>query len=152
MHSELLVRPTGLIGIGYQGRDISGFVKEMIKAQVSRLVDVRLTPISRKPGFSKTALNRALSDAGIIYEHRPELGNPKSNRAGFAGSPDELAEARSFFASLLDRPEAASALNALAATATQERVAVLCFEADQHRCHRDVVLVEAGRRSGQREG
>jgi uncharacterized protein (DUF488 family) len=29
----------------------------------------------------------------------------------------------------------------------RERVAVLCFEAEQSRCHRDIVLDEARRRS-----
>ncbi|MEV4540635.1 DUF488 domain-containing protein [Micromonospora echinaurantiaca] len=145
MSSQVHAQPTGLIGVGYQGHDIATFVDELAKAQVSRLVDVRLTPISRKPGFSKAALARALAVVGITYEHRPELGNPKSNRAGFAGSPAELAEARNVFATLLYRPEAANAIDVLAAAGAAERVAVLCFEADQHRCHRDVVLAEAGR-------
>ncbi|MFI2708871.1 DUF488 family protein [Micromonospora sp. NPDC018662] len=147
MKSQVLAQPTGLIGVGYQGRDIASFANGLADAQVSRLVDVRLTPLSRKPGFSKTALTRALAAVGVAYEHRPELGNPKSNRAGFAGSPAELAEARHVFAALLSRPEAAGALDALAAAGAAERVAVLCFEADQHRCHRDVVLAEAVRRS-----
>ncbi|WP_435205347.1 DUF488 domain-containing protein [Micromonospora sp. bgisy143] len=147
MSSQTLAQPTGLIGVGYQGHDIASFVDDLRAEQVSRLVDVRLTPISRKAGFSKTALTRALAAAGITYEHRPELGNPKSNRAGFAGSLAELTEARHVFASLLSQPAAASAVDVLAAAGAAERVAVLCFEADQHRCHRDLVLAEAARRS-----
>ncbi|MFC7545203.1 DUF488 family protein [Plantactinospora sp. GCM10030261] len=53
--------------------------------------------------------------------------------------------ARSTFASLLQRPESEAALAALAAAGNRERVAVLCFEAEQHRCHREVVLQEAWR-------
>ena len=34
----------------------------------------------------------------------------------------------------------------LASLVASECVAVLCFEADQHRCHRDVVLREIARR------
>ena len=50
---------------------------------VTRLVDVRLTPISRKPGLSKTALGRELAAVGMVYEHRRELGNPaRSDRSG----------------------------------------------------------------------
>ncbi|MEV4702404.1 DUF488 domain-containing protein [Actinoplanes sp. NPDC049316] len=52
---------------------------------MSRLVDVRLNPISRKPSLTKTALGRTLAEAGIVHEHRRELGNPKADRAGFAG-------------------------------------------------------------------
>lgn len=112
-----------------------------------RYVDVRLTPISRKPGFSKTALSRALSEVGIDYEHRPELGNPKPNRAGFTGGDAELRRAREIFADSLRRPAAVEAIEGLVVRSQHERVAVLCFEADQTRCHRDVVLAEIAERA-----
>jgi hypothetical protein len=66
----------------------------------------------------------------------PALGNPPSNRPGFHGTPAELAQARAAYASLMPP----SALSAVAAMAAQERVALLCFEADQSQCHRDVIL------------
>jgi len=138
---------SGLVGVGYEGRTIGELVSDLVGRGVSRLVDVRLTPISRKPGFSKTALSQALTDAGIDYEHRPELGNPKTNRPGFAGPPAELAEARAIFAALLHRPGSDEALDALAGVARHELVALLCFEADERRCHRDVVLQEARHRA-----
>ncbi|WP_448759848.1 DUF488 domain-containing protein [Actinomyces oricola] len=50
----------------------------------SRLVDVRLNPVSRVRGFSKNRLRERLEASGLVYEHRPELGNPKNNRAGYA--------------------------------------------------------------------
>lgn len=139
--------PSGLAGIGYEGRTAQDLTAVLVAAGVSRLVDVRLTPISRKPGLSKSALGRVLADAGIVYEHRRELGNPKSNRAGFAGSAVERAEARSVFAALLRGPEPEAALADLAAAAARERVALLCFEADQRCCHREIVLGEARQRA-----
>jgi hypothetical protein len=51
-----------------------------------------MTPISRKPGLSKAAFGRELAAAGIIYEHRRELGNPKWNPAGFAAEGWQRAE------------------------------------------------------------
>jgi uncharacterized protein (DUF488 family) len=140
----------GVTGAGYEGREIAAFVAELANRGVTRLVDVRLTPISRKPGFSKTALREALDGVGITYEHRRELGNPKDNRPGFAGSEHELSSAKQAYARRLAAPEAQAALEQLLRYAEHEHVAVLCFEADQHRCHRDVVLRElAGRRAGQ---
>jgi uncharacterized protein (DUF488 family) len=133
---------TGVIGVGYEGRALPDFVDDLVAAGVGTLADVRLTPISRKKGFSKTALSAALSAAGISYRHYPQLGNPKPNRAGFSGPADELLHARSVFAEWISRPDAADALESLAVLARHERVAVLCFEADQARCHRDVVLAE----------
>ena len=79
-------RSVGVVGVGYQQRPVDEFVSDLARMGVAVVVDVRLTPISRRPGFSKTGLARALAGAGICYEHRPELGNPKPNRAGFAGS------------------------------------------------------------------
>lgn len=133
---------SGVIGLGYQGLDINGFVSELQSLQVARLVDVRLTPISRKRGFSKTAIGLALDAVGIAYSHYRQLGNPKSNRAGFAGSTTELEAAKATYADLLRHPAADQCLTEIAAAARHERIALLCFEADQVRCHRDVVMEE----------
>lgn len=136
----------GLVGVGYEGRTVEDLVTHLMSLGVSRLVDVRLTPISRKRGLSKTALGNALTDAGIIYEHRRELGNPKANRAGFGGPPADLDAARERYEALLRHPDASDALDSVAEAGRRERVAVLCFEADESRCHRDLVLREARRR------
>ena len=143
---------TGVVGVGYEGQSITTFIDGLTTGGVTYLVDVRMTPISRKPGFSKSALHQALTQAGIGYEHRPELGNPKSNRAGFAGTRAEADGARRAFIEWIDRPAARSALDALAELAQRKRVAVLCFEADQMRCHRDIVLAHVARRLPQRSG
>lgn len=145
-------QPVGIVGIGYEGRTAFDLVADLLELGVSKLIDVRLNPISRKPGLSKTALGRALAEAGISYEHRRELGNPKANRPGFSGKPPELAAAKSAYQSLLGTPAANEALNQIVEAGQSELVAILCFEADQHRCHRDVVLQEARKRSTKPSG
>ena len=58
------------------------------------LVDVRLTPLSRKPGLSKTKLSEARR-RGHRLRAPPALGNPKDNRARFrAGEPESRARYR----------------------------------------------------------
>ncbi|MBU2667794.1 DUF488 domain-containing protein [Actinoplanes bogorensis] len=146
------MQPVGIVGVGYEGRNANDLVADLVALGVSKLVDVRLTPISRKPGLSKTALGRALNEAGIAYEHRRELGNPKANRPGFGGLPRELAAAKSTYESLLGAPAADEALNNIAEAGLSELIAILCFEADQNRCHRDVVLQEARKRSARLSG
>lgn len=128
----------GLVSIGYEGRDLDGFVQELTEADVSMVADVRLTPLSRKPGFSKTRLGERLGEAGIAYRHLRSLGNPKENRPPFWEG--RIEEGRAHFRALLQEPGAASALQELAGHAERQRVAVLCFERDEHRCHRKVVL------------
>ncbi|MFD7655237.1 DUF488 family protein [Actinosynnema sp. NPDC059797] len=129
-----------MVGVGYEGLDVEGFVSRLSDLGVQVLADVRLTPISRKKGFSKRALAEALSSAGVEYLHLRELGNPKDNRPGFAGDGAALSQARGRYAELLDVEAADGALDRLTVLARQRRVAVMCFEADEERCHRHVVL------------
>ncbi|MFI7679402.1 DUF488 family protein [Actinophytocola sp. NPDC049390] len=130
----------GVVGVGYEGRDAEQFVDELLAAGVDVVVDVRLTPISRKRGFSKRALAENLEAAGIRYEHLRALGNPKDNRPGFSGDADELRAALNRYSTLLADADAVAALDRVTALAASERVALLCFEAHDHRCHRQVVL------------
>lgn len=128
----------GLWSAGYEGRTIESFVGVLLDTHVQAVADVRLTPISRKPGFSKTRLSGFLADAGIEYLHLRRLGNPKENRAPFWNG--RLDEGRAGFRHVLQSTEANEQLNELAELAQRSRVAVLCFEQDEDRCHRQVVL------------
>ncbi|MFH9229010.1 DUF488 family protein [Streptomyces lydicus] len=130
----------GLWSVGYEGRDIDSFVTALVGAEIDAVVDVRLTPISRKRGFSKTRLSEALSAVGIEYVHLRGLGNPKDNRAPFWEG--RLAEGRARFRGILGSASAAGDLADLVERARASRVAVMCFEGDEQRCHRKVVLDE----------
>lgn len=129
----------GLVSVGYEGRSIDDLVRDLHDAQVDLVADVRLTPISRKPGLSKTRLADRLSDEGIGYVHLRALGNPKDNRAAFADERIDQALAR--YCSIIDADvEARDQLKWLAQTAVDQRVSVLCFEREVLRCHRRAVL------------
>ena len=134
---------SGVIGIGYEGKDASEIIDELAGWNVTLLVDVRLNPISRKKGLSKTALSAALSAKGIEYRHAPELGNPKDNRPGYAEVGTENGDAaRENFGLLLARPAAQAAIGEIADRARREFVAVMCFEENERQCHRREVLHE----------
>jgi uncharacterized protein (DUF488 family) len=129
--------------IGYEGRSADELVEELRAACIRVLIDVRLTPLSRKPGLSKRRLAESLEQAGIAYVHLPALGNPKENRASFrTGDP----RSRTRFRALLRSPEAAAALEQVAALTADSRVALLCFERQASECHRQVVSDELERR------
>jgi uncharacterized protein (DUF488 family) len=130
--------PPGPWSAGYEGRDIDSFVASLLGSRIDVVADVRLTPISRKKGFSKTRLGQALAEAGIEYTHLRGLGNPKENRAPFWDGRLDVGRAR--FRDVLRSEEAQADLDRLAEHAQQSRVAVLCFEKDESRCHRQVVL------------
>lgn len=125
-----------LVSIGYEGRDLGALIDQLRANNVQILVDVRLTPISRKPGLSKTKLADALAAAGIIYVHHRELGNPRDNREGFrAGAPSS----REAFRRVLTTDAAADALQHVSELLNDGVVALLCFERDHAQCHRGLV-------------
>ena len=132
-----------MFSIGYEGRSAEDLLEALTDAGVEVLADVRLNPLSRKPGLSKKRLAETLADAGIDYVHLPALGNPKDNRDGFRrGEPAAVDR----YTARFDEPAADDALDELVELARTRRVAVLCYEADHAICHRSLVLAEVQRR------
>lgn len=130
-----------VIGIGYQGVTLPVLRDRLRAAEIDVVYDVRLTPLSRKPGLSKSALSAGLAEGGMSYVHLPALGNPKWNREGFGGDPTQLSEATGNFQDLmLSSAAAQEALGKIRDATCTQRAALLCFEADADRCHRKVIL------------
>jgi uncharacterized protein (DUF488 family) len=127
----------GMVSVGYEGRELEPFVAVLRERGVTVLADVRLNAISRRRGFSKTRLRERLSEAGIEYLHLRCLGNPKENRDPFRTG--RVTEGKRVFAELMEGEAAQAALDELSRRTQSELVAVMCFEADHTRCHRQVV-------------
>lgn len=133
-----------LVSVGYEGRDAGELITTLKEQGVRVLVDVRLTPLSRKKGLSKTKLSESLEAADIRYVHHRELGNPKDNRDEFRRG--SLAS-RARYRRLLNEPAAAGALQHVSELLDEGVVALLCFERDHGQCHRGIVadaLLERG--------
>lgn len=79
--------PPGLWSAGYEGRDIDSFVASLLDSRIGVVADVRLTPISRKKGFSKTRLGQALAEATssthtcVAWAIRRTTGSPSGTAA-----------------------------------------------------------------------
>lgn len=131
-----------LLGWGYEGKDLEDLLLDARAQRIDTIVDVRLTPLSRKRGFSKTRLAEACIAAGLRYEHRRELGNPKDNRADFADKgPDGVAARERFRNEILATERAEVTLRELAERRDGgERIFLLCFERDESCCHRAEVF------------
>ena len=69
-----------LYTIGYTGFSSPEFILTLIENGIECLIDARELPISRKPGFSKSAMQRGLENAGIEYRHFHLLGSPRAAR------------------------------------------------------------------------
>jgi len=128
-------RQGALISVGYERRDQEELIALLIDHDVHVLVDVRLNAISRKKGFSKSALAKALETAGIDYRHERELGNPKENREPFRRG---LRSARLRYLRHLGNG-AGPVYDEIVSLARTSRVALLCFERDHATCHRSCI-------------
>jgi len=137
---------TTLYTVGYEGVDVASLLAVLDEHGVDEVVDVRLTPISRRTGFTKSALAEALAADGIAYSHRPELGCPKAIRVRYRETGDFATYARSYRRQVLAR--ASGTVKVLARTASSRRVCLLCFEKEASRCHRSLVAHEAQEANG----
>ncbi|MFM9936768.1 MAG: DUF488 family protein [Novosphingobium sp.] len=106
-------------------------------AGVQVLADVRALPLSRRPGFSKTALAGAARQSGIDYRHFKPLGTPADGRA--AARRGDHAELARIYAGQLELPEAIAAGAVLAELAATRKVALLCYERAATECHRTLL-------------
>jgi uncharacterized protein (DUF488 family) len=123
--------------IGYEGTDIERFVQTLKVVGITVLADVRAVALSRKKGFSKTALKAHLEREGIAYRHFFDLGDPKPGRE--AAREGRYAEFRRIYAKHLSTNAAQTALVALRETVKAAPTCLLCFERDPKECHRSIV-------------
>lgn len=121
--------------IGYEGASLPDFIATLDLAGVDVLLDVREIPISRRRGFSKSALSEALAEAGIAYRHEKLLGSPTAIRHRLHEDGDYTAFFRDFRRYLKTQ----GALLAQLADDLTGSVALMCYERDPQTCHRSVV-------------
>ena len=106
--------------IGYQKRDLAGFLDVLKTNGIDVLVDLREKPYSRVKGFSNRKLEAALNEVGIKYCWMGDkLG-------GFTLKADDWQKA----------------LPELAKRARVQTVVMMCMERNPNQCHRkDLVRI-----------
>lgn len=126
---------SGIVTIGYEGRNIDKFLSILVENKVGKLIDVRKNPFSMKYGYSKNQLMSALEKLGISYLHLPELGIDSDQRQNLTGKG--FAELFRRYAQELGAKE--DLLDSIKSLAQKEKVALMCFEANVADCHRGVI-------------
>lgn len=129
---------TRVFTIGYEQTTVPELIGALEGAGVKIVVDVRALPLSRRPGFSKSALAAALAEAGIGYEHLKALGTPKEGRDAAKKGDRETLER--VYAGQLELPEAQAAAAVLLDRIKEQPTALLCYERDPTTCHRSMLL------------
>ena len=130
---------------GYEGQSVESFLDLLKEHSVECLFDVRQMPLSRKKGFSKTALRSHLERNHIKYIHFRELGSPKEIR-------DKLKETKDyedFFAAMENHLSGAEdAIEEACRMAAEKVSCLLCFEKYPEQCHRSLVALKIKERNG----
>jgi len=130
-------KPKILFTIGYEGADIRDFIETLRNAGVEKLLDVREIANSRRKGFSKNVLAKALEQAGIGYLHLRGLGDPKPGRD--AARSGNMALFQRIFSAHMGEPSAKADLSIAITEATATVVCLMCFERAPADCHRSIV-------------
>lgn len=126
-----------LYTIGYEGEQITSWIKKLKQAGITVLIDIREKAISRKKGFSKTALQKELQANDIAYLHFRNLGSPSKIRKKLMEDKDY----ESFFQKYnehLDEQE--NTLRELVSLLEHEKACLMCFEKNHQQCHRSAVV------------
>jgi uncharacterized protein (DUF488 family) len=128
-----------LLTIGHGTHPANEFVDLMRGAGVTRVVDIRIGPGSRRnPQFHRTALAEWLPAAEIDYRWERRLGGfrrlPKD-------SPDTALRNESFraYAAHMRTPDFRTAVAELLSDSPDRRTVVMCSESVWWRCHRRLV-------------
>ncbi|MDP3298401.1 MAG: DUF488 family protein [Thermodesulfovibrionia bacterium] len=128
------VAPISIYTIGYEGISIDAFLNTLLQKGLSRLIDVRRNPISRKWGFAKSTLSGLCDKVGIDYLHFPELGISLAQRMNITTKEDYDKLFYSYEKNYL--PLHKHTVKNVLSLMEQTPSALVCMEADVQMCHR----------------
>jgi uncharacterized protein (DUF488 family) len=126
--------------IGHSTRAIDSFVSLLKKNGIKLLVDVRSFPGSKRyPQFNREALAKSLVDAGIRYEHFPQLGGRRKSKPDSHNTVWRSASFRGY-ADHMETEEFHKGIERLLDLAREAGpAAIMCAEAVWWRCHRSLI-------------
>lgn len=125
--------------VGHSTRPLAELIALLAAHGITRLVDVRTIPRSRKnPQFNADTLPTALAAAGIDYAHCKALGGFRHPRKD---SPNDGWRNEAFrgYADYMQTEAFAHALDGLIERAREKPTALMCAEAVPWRCHRSLI-------------
>ena len=125
-----------LFTIGYKGRNIGEFISHLKDFNITRLIDVRKIPLSRKKGFSKSPLKEILNSENIEYVHLKSLGSPDEIRRKLKADWDYDYFFKAYSEYLLQNQDAIVEMHRYV---TEGVNCVMCFERFSEKCHRSAV-------------
>jgi uncharacterized protein (DUF488 family) len=124
-----------LFTIGYEGISLEEYLNKLITNGIKVLCDVRKNSLSMKYGFSKSQLQNACIGVGIKYIHMPDLGIASDKRQELNTQSDYNKLFLLYRNDILTKTHLQQE-DIIELLRTYKRVALTCFEANIHQCHR----------------
>jgi uncharacterized protein (DUF488 family) len=124
--------------IGFTQSTAKDFFQRLVRAQVKRVVDVRLNNTSQLAGFAKAKdLEYFLKEiGGIDYFHEPSLAPTQDMLDDYKKKKGDWLEYEKRFFDLMERRKVDQRLD----PGLFDDSCLLCSEAKPHNCHRRLVL------------
>ena len=128
-----------LFTIGYEGREIDEFIDRLKKYKITRLIDIREIPQSRKKGYSKSVLKTKVESENIQYVHFRSLGSPSKLRHKLKTDKDYPSFFEAYGAYLKNNKDALYEVYELIKNGLN---CIMCYEHLPEKCHRSKVVEE----------
>ncbi len=123
--------------IGFTKKTAEEFFRLLQEAQVQKLIDIRENRVGQLAGFAKypdlAFFLRGI--AGITYDYQPIFAPSPEIRTAYRKSQDWAQYEKSFAELMAQR----QVLERIDSASFEERVALLCSEAEPEKCHRRLV-------------
>lgn len=124
-----------LMTIGYEGISAEAYFNQLIKHNVSALIDVRRNAMSMKYGFHKSQLSHVCRSVGMAYYHVPEVGICNDKRRSLDTQDDYDVLFEEYRGGTL-QTEIDGQRSIIEIYKKHGRIALTCFEALPCQCHR----------------
>jgi ParB family chromosome partitioning protein len=130
-----------ILTVGYEGQDITRFIKLLQKKKVEMVLDVRESTKSlQKPEFEGKFLRERLEEHKIRYEHRKDLGAPYEIREAYINGGMSQDCFNNWYKWNVTQREGDKLPDLIEHLKTSGRTAILCYEKDVNTCHRNILV------------
>jgi uncharacterized protein (DUF488 family) len=125
--------------IGHSTRSIEAFIELLKFHRIELLIDVRRWPMSKRhPHFNREALHSSLTETGIDYLWRGDLGGFRKPEPNSVNTAWQVGAFRAY-ADFMLTEEFDKIIGEVERIAAKQRIALMCAEALPWRCHRQLL-------------
>jgi len=131
--------------VGYEGRSIDGFFDSLLRTGIRAIADVRRNPVSRKYGFSRSAMSSIAGKLDVRYRHMPALGIESQRRRDLR-TRDDYEQLLAWYEA--DLPRRTEHVQAAGEFISSQPTVLTCVESDPSLCHRTRLARAISERTG----